>query len=133
MVTSYAVACSSELGLLRARTKTSMSCGLVTSRAWSPERRCRHLCSYRPVPKTFGASWQRWWKRHGEFIEVHVATPVRGIVLRGVAKSENAKARAGLLPNFTGVNDPYEVPSSPDLRIDTQEQTPDHAAPAYSA
>jgi sulfate adenylyltransferase len=39
-----------------------------------------------------------------------------------------AKARAGLLPNFTGVSDPYEIPNSPDLRINTVEHTPDQAA-----
>jgi len=30
-----------------------------------------------------------------------------------------AKARAGLIPEFTGVSDPYEVPESPELEIDT--------------
>ena len=39
-----------------------------------------------------------------------------------------AKARAGLLKGFTGVDDPYEDPSSPELRIDTTSMTPDEAA-----
>jgi sulfate adenylyltransferase len=64
---------------------------------------------------------------YGGFIEVHVATPVAICATRD-RKGLYAKARAGLLLNFTGVNDPYEVPSDPDLRIDTQEQTPDQAA-----
>ena len=64
---------------------------------------------------------------HGGFIEVYVATPVE-ICARRDRKGLYAKARAGLLSNFTGVNDPYEEPSAPDLRIDTQEQTPDQAA-----
>jgi len=64
---------------------------------------------------------------YGGFIEVYVATPVEVCAARD-RKGLYVKARAGLLPNFTGVNDPYEVPSRPDLRIDTQEQTPDQAA-----
>jgi sulfate adenylyltransferase len=39
-----------------------------------------------------------------------------------------AKARAGLLKGFTGVDDPYEDPSNPELRIDTTSMTPDEAA-----
>ena len=61
----------------------------------------------------------------GGFIEVHVATPVETCEKRD-RKGLYAKARAGLLSNFTGINDPYEVPTAPDLRIDTEEYTPDH-------
>jgi sulfate adenylyltransferase len=39
-----------------------------------------------------------------------------------------AKARAGLIKGFTGVDDPYEIPESPEVRIDTTELTPDEAA-----
>jgi len=39
-----------------------------------------------------------------------------------------AKARAGLLKGFTGVDDPYEDPSNPELNIDTTSLTPDEAA-----
>jgi sulfate adenylyltransferase len=39
-----------------------------------------------------------------------------------------AKARAGLLKGFTGVDDPYESPSNPELRIDTTGITPEEAA-----
>ena len=39
-----------------------------------------------------------------------------------------AKARAGLLKGFTGVDDPYEGPSNPELRINTTDLTPDEAA-----
>ena len=39
-----------------------------------------------------------------------------------------AKARAGLLKGFTGVDDPYEDPSQPELRINTTGLTPDEAA-----
>jgi sulfate adenylyltransferase len=63
----------------------------------------------------------------GGFIEVHVATPV-DVCEKRDRKGLYAKARAGLLENFTGVNDPYELPVAPDLRIDTREYTPDQAA-----
>jgi sulfate adenylyltransferase len=39
-----------------------------------------------------------------------------------------AKARAGLIKGFTGVDDPYEIPGSPELRIDTTDLAPDEAA-----
>jgi len=39
-------------------------------------------------------------------------------------KGMYAKARAGLLKGFTGVDDPYEDPSNPEIRIDTTDLTP---------
>ncbi len=39
-----------------------------------------------------------------------------------------AKARAGLLKGFTGVDDPYEEPLSPEIRIDTTALTPEEVA-----
>jgi sulfate adenylyltransferase len=39
-----------------------------------------------------------------------------------------AKARAGLIKGFTGVDDPYEVPENPEVRIDTADTTPNEAA-----
>jgi sulfate adenylyltransferase len=39
-----------------------------------------------------------------------------------------AKARAGLLPEFTGVSDPYEEPTDPDLVLDGQTESPEQAA-----
>ena len=39
-----------------------------------------------------------------------------------------AKAKAGLIKGFTGVDDPYEVPESAEVRIDTTDLTPDEAA-----
>jgi bifunctional enzyme CysN/CysC len=40
------------------------------------------------------------------------------------------KARRGELKNFTGVDSPYEVPESPEIRIDTTLMTPEQAADA---
>ena len=39
-----------------------------------------------------------------------------------------AKARLGLIKGFTGVDDPYESPENPEVRIDTTDLTPDEAA-----
>jgi len=55
---------------------------------------------------------------YGGFIEVHVSTPI-DVCERRDKKGLYAKARSGQLKNFTGIDDPYEVPSNPELRIDT--------------
>lgn len=54
----------------------------------------------------------------GCFIEVHVATPLEECERRD-RKGLYAKARQGLIKNFTGIDDPYEPPEAPELRIDT--------------
>ncbi len=64
---------------------------------------------------------------YGGFIEVHVSTPIEECEKRD-RKGMYAKARAGLIKGFTGVDDPYEVPVSPEVRIDTTDLTPDEAA-----
>jgi len=64
---------------------------------------------------------------HGGFFEVHVSTPIAECEKRD-RKGMYAKARAGLLKGFTGVDDPYEDPSNPELSIDTTSLTPDEAA-----
>lgn len=53
-----------------------------------------------------------------DFHEVFVDAPLAVVETRDT-KGLYAKARAGLLPNFTGVNSPYEIPTNSDLRIDT--------------
>ena len=64
---------------------------------------------------------------HGGFFEIHVSTPITECEKRD-RKGMYAKARAGLLKGFTGVDDPYEDPSNPELKIDTTGLTPDEAA-----
>ncbi len=56
---------------------------------------------------------------HGAFIEIHIATSVEVCEARD-RKGLYAKARAGLIPEFTGVSDPYQAPEFPQLRLDTQ-------------
>jgi adenylylsulfate kinase len=52
------------------------------------------------------------------FVEIHVATPLEECERRDV-KGLYQRARKGEIANFTGVNDPYEPPVSPEMRIDT--------------
>jgi sulfate adenylyltransferase len=54
----------------------------------------------------------------GDFLLVHVATPVEVCETRD-RKGLYAKARAGVIDNFTGVSDPYEEPTDAELTIDT--------------
>ena len=63
----------------------------------------------------------------GEFIEVHVDTPLDVAEARDV-KGLYKKARRGELSNFTGIDSPYEAPESPEIRIDTTKLTSDEAA-----
>ena len=63
----------------------------------------------------------------GGFVEVHVATPLEVCEERD-RKGMYAKARAGLIKGFTGVDDPYETPRQPELRIDTSNLSPNESA-----
>jgi bifunctional enzyme CysN/CysC len=63
----------------------------------------------------------------GEFIEVFVDTSLAEAERRDV-KGLYAKARAGQLKNFTGIDSPYEAPEKPEIHIDTARMTPDQAA-----
>ncbi|WP_448383186.1 bifunctional sulfate adenylyltransferase/adenylylsulfate kinase [Desulfosoma sp.] len=66
-------------------------------------------------------------ENYGGFIEVYVATPLEVCESRD-RKGLYAKARAGLIKGFTGIDDPYEPPQAPEVIIDTTELTPDEAA-----
>ncbi|HUQ53709.1 MAG TPA: bifunctional sulfate adenylyltransferase/adenylylsulfate kinase [Gammaproteobacteria bacterium] len=63
----------------------------------------------------------------GGFIEIHVATPIEVCEARD-RKGLYAKARAGILKGFTGIDDPYEAPVNPEMRLDTSDATPDMSA-----
>ncbi len=63
----------------------------------------------------------------GGFVEVHVSTPLAVCEARD-AGGLYARARAGLLAGFTGIDDPYEAPDRSDLTIDTAEIDPQAAA-----
>src|SRR3954470_18718460 len=57
-------------------------------------------------------------EKHGRFVLVHLSTPLAVCEQRDV-KGLYAKARAGEIPEFTGVSDPYEPPARAEVVIDT--------------
>lgn len=63
----------------------------------------------------------------GEFIEVFIDTPLHIAEQRDV-KGLYAKARAGELKNFTGIDSPYEAPENPEIIIDTTQMDVEPAA-----
>lgn len=89
-----------------------------------------------PVIAPFADSREAVRKRHQTggtpYLEVHVATPVDVCSVRDV-KGLYAKQAAGEISGLTGVDDPYEAPESPDLRIESQDQTVQESAAAVRA
>ncbi len=63
----------------------------------------------------------------GTFVEVHVATSVEECARRDV-KGLYEKAFAGEIKGFTGVDDPYEEPKNPEIKIETEEHDPEESA-----
>lgn len=66
------------------------------------------------------------------FVEIHVATPFEVCEARDV-KGLYAKARSGEIPQFTGLDDPYEPPLDPEVRIDTAGRAPAESAAEVTA
>jgi bifunctional enzyme CysN/CysC len=88
--------------------------GLIVLTAFiSPFRAERHMVR-RMVPE-------------GEFLEIFVDTPLAEAEKRDV-KGLYAKARAGELKNFTGIDSPYEPPESPEIRVDTTKLSAEEAS-----
>ena len=63
----------------------------------------------------------------GGFVLVHTSTPIE-VCERRDRKGLYAKARAGLVQQFTGVSDPYESPADAEVTIDTSATPPQDAA-----
>lgn len=63
----------------------------------------------------------------GEFIEIHVDTPLNVAEKRDV-KGLYKRARSGEIKNFTGIDSPYEAPLEPEIRINTVDSSPEDAA-----
>lgn len=57
-----------------------------------------------------------------KYVEVHVSTPLNVCEQRDV-KGLYAKARKGEITQFTGIDDPYEIPENPEITIDTSNIT----------
>jgi len=66
-------------------------------------------------------------EQYGAFIEIHVATSLEVCESRD-RKGLYEKARKGIIPEFTGISDPYEIPEHPELRVDTADKSPVQAA-----
>jgi len=60
----------------------------------------------------------------GEFVEVFVDVPLEVAEARDV-KGLYRKARAGLIPNFTGIDSPYEAPQRPEVHLAADAQEPE--------
>ncbi|MFF9359861.1 adenylyl-sulfate kinase [Streptomyces griseoluteus] len=89
-----------------------------------------------PVIAPYADSREKVRARHQRsrtaYLEVHVATPVEVCAQRDV-KGLYARQAAGELSGLTGVDDPYETPASPDLRIESHTQTvPESAASLHT-
>lgn len=65
-------------------------------------------------------------EQHGSFVEVYVSTPLFECEKRDT-KGLYAKARAGEIKGFTGIDDPYEEPEKAEISIDTTHLTPEEA------
>ncbi|WP_420894570.1 adenylyl-sulfate kinase [Streptomyces scopuliridis] len=89
-----------------------------------------------PVIAPYADSREAVRKRHQSegtgYLEVHVATPVEVCSVRDV-KGLYAKQAAGEISGLTGVDDPYEAPDSPDLRIESHTQSVPESAAALHA
>lgn len=66
-------------------------------------------------------------EEYGAFIEIHVATSLEECEKRD-RKGLYEKARKGIIPEFTGISDPYDIPENPEIRIDTMSVSPVQAA-----
>lgn len=84
---------------------------------------CAPIAPYDSVRKEVRAMVER----SGGFLLVHVATPLEVCEQRD-RKGLYAKARAGSLPHFTGISDPYEAPDDAEFVIDTRRMNPEQAA-----
>ena len=98
---------------------------------WVASRLTRHgaaviaaaISPYQETRRKARADVEQW----GTFVEIHLATSVEECARRDV-KGLYEKAFAGEIKGFTGVDDPYEEPLNPELRIDTEEHEPEESA-----
>ncbi|MGH9244707.1 MAG: bifunctional sulfate adenylyltransferase/adenylylsulfate kinase [Acidimicrobiales bacterium] len=84
---------------------------------------CAPIAPYDRTRKEVRRMVDQW----GGFVLVHVATPLEVCEARD-RKDLYAKARAGIISEFTGISDPYETPEDADVVIDTTDVTPEESA-----
>jgi sulfate adenylyltransferase len=116
---------SSELGFSKAHRDINIRrIGFVASEVTKHGGTaiCAPIAPYQSTRRAVRAMIEEW----GGFLEIHVSTSIEVCEQRD-RKGLYAKARAGLIPEFTGVSDPYEVPEKPELAIDTSRYSVDEA------
>jgi adenylylsulfate kinase len=74
----------------------------------------------------YGEARDRARAEIGRFVEVYCAAPADACAQRD-HKGNYARARAGEIQHFTGVDDPYEAPTNPELTLDTVDETPEQS------
>ena len=108
---------SSELGFTKADRDTNIQrIGFVASEITKHKgiAICAAIAPYAEMRQSI----RQMISQHGGFIEIYVSTPVSICKQRDI-KGLYKKAELGLITGFTGVNDPYEEPLSPDLEINS--------------
>lgn len=83
---------------------------------------CAPIAPYQAVRKQV----REMVSEYGGFIEIYVSTPLQVCESRD-RKGLYAKARAGYIKGFTGIDDPYEVPENPELVLDTSDMSLEEA------
>ena len=116
---------SSELGYSREHRRIN-----VLRHGYIAAELCRHgalvLCALIAPYAADRAEMRRMISAHGQFIEIHLSTPLAVCEQRD-PKGLYARARAGQLAHMTGVDDPYESPQHPELALDTSTLDVPHA------
>ena len=84
---------------------------------------CAPIAPYREIRREVRSKIEEY----GSFVEIHVSTSIEECESRD-RKGLYAKARKGIIPEFTGISDPYDIPESPEIRIDTKDVSPVQAA-----
>jgi len=117
---------SSELGFSRKDRLISVSRIAYVAREITKNRGIA-ICAPIAPYSAMRSDARKKIEQYGAFIEIHVATSLEECEKRD-RKGLYAKARKGIIPEFTGISDPYEVPKAPELRINTEDFTPMQAA-----
>jgi sulfate adenylyltransferase len=119
---------SSELGFSKAhRDLNIMRIGFVASEITKNGgvALCAPIAPYDAVRKDV----REMVHPHGGFVLVYLSTPLEVCEQRD-RKGMYAKARAGILKEFTGISDPYEAPQDAEMVLDTTDLTPEQSADA---
>lgn len=117
---------SSELGFSREHRDLNIQrIGFVASEI--TKNRGTAICAPIAPYRSMRRQVRKVIEQYGGFIEVHIATPLE-VCERRDRKGLYAKARAGLIRGFTGIDDPYETPKRAEVVIDTTDIEPDESA-----